>query len=890
MFMFVPAAQAATITVTTTADSVANDGKCSLREAITAAATKTKSGSAAGECPAGSGNDTIALGAQHYVLSRTGPPDDTNATGDLDITKGTLTITGAGASSTTINAGGIDRAIDVLAGATLTLQKLTITGGHAPDGSNGANANDGAAGGDGQNGGDSKGGTGGDGAGGGGVRNAGTLTIENVAVTGNDAGAGGSGGAAGFGGAGGSSNTSAGGAGGASVGGNGGNGGGGGGLLSTAGAVTILSSSFAGNASGAGGAGGGAGQGGSGGNSNGGTVSGGAGGDSNGGEGGEGGNGGAIEVTNGALTLTDSVVQQNDTGAGGGSGAPDVAGEGGNGVGSGAGGEGGDAIGGDGGSGGNGGGVADDGGPVTIVNTTISVNVTGAGGPAAPGGVGGHGGLGGTSGRGGAGNADIAGIGGSGGWGGGVYARSGSSTIALPKLIRDTLSGNTTGAGKPGADADHGGTGGAGGGGQGAGGLSGGGIGGEGGFGGGAAFQTGFTIEDTTITGNRAGAGGAAGAGGSGPGESFGGIGGEGGDGGIAGEGEGAVNHVTSVGNTVGAGGATGSPGTGSPASPGLPGEAGSGADLDAFGGFSPEVSVSASIIGGCAGEPADGGGNITPPTTTPSCPGKVANPKLGSLANNGGPTETMALLAGSPAIDLIKAPCGTAPDQRGVARPQGAGCDAGAYEFAPPDVTAGRVVTLAGTSATVAGSIVPNARATTWFVQYGANTHYGKQTAVATLAAGVAVDPVKVLLKGLRRRSTVHYRFVATNADGTAFGADATLKTPSFAGVRIVSRKLTAGSTGRVPLTLACPAGAIGACKGSLSISAVIKHKRTTLGRVAFSIAHGHRKRLTVRLGQRARAAVGAAGRRGLAVTVTATAKDSSGGRAQTTATGRLK
>jgi hypothetical protein len=50
-------------------------------------------------------------------------------------------------------------------------------------------------------------------------------------------------------------------------------------------------------------------------------------------------------------------------------------------------------------------------------------------------------------------------------------------------------------------------------------------------------------------------------------------------------------------------------------------------------------------------------------------------------LADNGGPTFTHALLAGSHAIDFNAEPCAVATDQRGVARPQGAACDTGAYE-----------------------------------------------------------------------------------------------------------------------------------------------------------------------------------------------------------------
>ncbi|HEX2387390.1 MAG TPA: choice-of-anchor Q domain-containing protein [Candidatus Binatia bacterium] len=52
-------------------------------------------------------------------------------------------------------------------------------------------------------------------------------------------------------------------------------------------------------------------------------------------------------------------------------------------------------------------------------------------------------------------------------------------------------------------------------------------------------------------------------------------------------------------------------------------------------------------------------------------------------LDDNGGPTKTHALVAGSPAIDASPADADCAPaDQRGVLRPQGPSCDIGSFEY----------------------------------------------------------------------------------------------------------------------------------------------------------------------------------------------------------------
>jgi hypothetical protein len=69
-------------------------------------------------------------------------------------------------------------------------------------------------------------------------------------------------------------------------------------------------------------------------------------------------------------------------------------------------------------------------------------------------------------------------------------------------------------------------------------------------------------------------------------------------------------------------------------------------------------------------------GSDIIPPG------GVMIGDILAPLADNGGRTLTHALVAGSPAIDAapVDNDC-PATDQRGTTRPQGGGCDIGAFE-----------------------------------------------------------------------------------------------------------------------------------------------------------------------------------------------------------------
>jgi hypothetical protein len=418
-------------------------------------------------------------------------------------------------------------------------------------------------------------------------------------------------------------------------------------------------------------------------------------------------------------------------------------------------------------AGGNGGAIYNAGGVVTIVGSTITGNSAGDGGDGADFGSGGNGATGAP-----------------GGSGGGIDNAGGTLDVE-----GSTISGNRAGNGGSGGEGDVGGSA------------------NEGGDGGGIYSTGELFVRDSTVSGNRGGDGGNGGLGDTG----------SGGDGGFGGSGAGVrsvgatlITNTTLSGNATGAGGGGG---LGSPAGltryggigggvylpSGATGEftnvtiagnrAGQGGAMALGNGVSAtennSVIASNTGIDECAGGAfTDGGHNIGFGDTR--CPGIHGDPRLGPLHDNGGPTPTMALLAGSPAIDLVPATSGQLcpdTDQRGLARPQGASCDAGAYEVAPP-VLAGAGATATGpSSASVAVSVTAELQATTVVVRYGTSLAYGWAT--AAVSAGAASSPVvvSVPLTGLSAATSYHAQVIATNADGSASSGDLTFTTSAAGG-----------------------------------------------------------------------------------------------------------
>jgi hypothetical protein len=374
------------------------------------------------------------------------------------------------------------------------------------------------------------------------------------------------------------------------------------------------------------------------------------------GTGGDGGNGGAGQSVlagaihnEGALVLVQCRFITNIVAAG-------FGGNGGNG-GSG------DFQGGDGGNGGVGGKAF--GGAIYNIGSLLVTNCTFFGNSA----LGGDGGIAGDGGEGGFPGYPGAGAAGAPGAGGAIYS------LGTARIFNSTFSGNTVFGGyskKAGSNNSHAtGNDGA----AGASGL------------GGGIYNTGVVqVVNCTFASNFA-LGGNGGNGGDGDFD-----GGDGGDGGL-GSGGGiystvtaAITNCTLSGNGAfgGTNGVAG--GGGFPGSDGSMGASRGGSIARNTGSFVlANSALAAAVSGGNGyGTITDAGYNISSDNSvnlTGTGSSKNTDPKLGVLRNNGGPTQTMMPQVGSPIIDRITNGICLAIDQRGISRPVGPACDAGAVE-----------------------------------------------------------------------------------------------------------------------------------------------------------------------------------------------------------------
>ncbi|OWK36574.1 beta strand repeat-containing protein [Fimbriiglobus ruber] len=179
-------------------------------------------------------------------------------------------------------------------------------------------------------------------------------------------------------------------------------------------------------------------------------------------------------------------------------------------------------------------------------------------------------------------------------------------------------------------------------------------------------------------------------------------------------------------------------------------------------------------------------------------------DPLLGPLQNNGGLSPTLALQAGSPAIDAGSNPDHQTTDQRGTgfARVTGAGPDIGAFEF-------GSAVTITITPATLPAGTVGTAysQALTAAGAAGPFTF----AASGTLPAGLTLTPAGVL-SGTPTAAGPS-TFTVTATAGTVNGSQAYTVTidPASAGVTLSPATLPAGVVGTAYSQALTAAGAAG-------------------------------------------------------------------------------
>lgn len=92
----------------------------------------------------------------------------------------------------------------------------------------------------------------------------------------------------------------------------------------------------------------------------------------------------------------------------------------------------------------------------------------------------------------------------------------------------------------------------------------------------------------------------------------------------------------------------------------------------------------------------------------------------------------------------------------------------------------------VSSNTATLAGAVTPNGLASLGYFEYGLSTSYGYETSAQDAGSGTTGVPLSAAVGGLTSGQTYHYRMVATNLAGRAYGADRTLFTISPAGMAL--------------------------------------------------------------------------------------------------------
>jgi hypothetical protein len=201
-------------------------------------------------------------------------------------------------------------------------------------------------------------------------------------------------------------------------------------------------------------------------------------------------------------------------------------------------------------------------------------------------------------------------------------------------------------------------------------------------------------------------------------------------------------------------------------------------------------------------------------------------NPQLGPLQNNGGPTQTMALLAGSPAIDAGDNTSAPAYDQRGpgFARIVNGAIDIGAFEFQTSTPAQASSFSVSGfpssTTAGAAGSFTVTAKNTdgTTATSYTGTVHFTSSDPQAGLPAD--------------------YTFTATDNGVHAFsaalktaGAQALTATDTTAGLTGSETSITVNPAAASRLGVSASAGGTAGTAFSVTVTALDPYNNAATG-----------------------------------------------------------
>jgi FG-GAP repeat len=96
------------------------------------------------------------------------------------------------------------------------------------------------------------------------------------------------------------------------------------------------------------------------------------------------------------------------------------------------------------------------------------------------------------------------------------------------------------------------------------------------------------------------------------------------------------------------------------------------------------------------------------------------------------------------------------------------------------PEATTAAATNLAETSATLNGTLAGGSSKA--YFQYGTTATYGASTSTQSVGASGSPSPLAAAIDGLAPATTYHFRLVAENSGGVAYGGDQTFTTPAHA------------------------------------------------------------------------------------------------------------